>query len=52
MMGSAPAAKSAKFAGERHQMFKSATVAFYAKKTMLEHSASKVLAEFIVDERW
>jgi hypothetical protein len=31
-------------------VFESATIALYAKKTMLEHSALKVTTEFIVDK--
>ncbi|MFT7090270.1 MAG: hypothetical protein ACJAXW_004263 [Candidatus Azotimanducaceae bacterium] len=33
-------------------MFKPTAVALYTKKTMLEHSASKVTTEFIVNESW
>jgi hypothetical protein len=52
MTSTAGWAETPEFAGELHQMFKSAAAALYPKKTMHEHSASKVLTKFIVDERW
>ena len=35
-----------------HYVFEPATIAHYAKKTVLQHFESKVIAEFIVDESW
>jgi hypothetical protein len=33
-------------------VFESATIALHANKAVLEHSASKVTSEFIVNENW
>jgi len=33
-------------------VFEPAVVAFHTKKTVIEYSASKVFAEFVVNERW